>query len=291
MTKNLHLDHPEDLILTGNLWVIDALYDEPEHISVKIDGAPAVVWGTDPSNDEFFVGTKSVFNKRKIKICYNEADCDRLYPEAVATILKAMLQYVPRTDGIYQGDFIGFGGSELFQPNTVVYEFPEIVNEKVIIAPHTYYEGETIKDAVAFPLVGDLISTKDCLFVQPFVDKLPAKTKAPSITPDHIGFLDDKEAAEAKVAINAIIRAGKSLDDAALTHILGCPHLANLYQLVIEMKEDLMESLIVYNSPKATLGGMPISCEGYVLTTLDTMFKLVNRPLFAYHNFNSGKFQ
>ena len=40
--KNLHLEHPEDMILEGNVKVFDALY-ETAHLSLKIDGAPAVV--------------------------------------------------------------------------------------------------------------------------------------------------------------------------------------------------------------------------------------------------------
>ena len=65
--KNTHLEHPEDSILTGDLTVLD-WFIEPGALSVKIDGAPAVVFGTNPANGKFFVGTKSVFNKVKIKI-------------------------------------------------------------------------------------------------------------------------------------------------------------------------------------------------------------------------------
>ena len=65
--KNTHIEHPEDSILTGDLSVLDWFLAE-SHLSVKIDGAPAIVWGTDPATGTFFVGTKSVFNKKKIKI-------------------------------------------------------------------------------------------------------------------------------------------------------------------------------------------------------------------------------
>ena len=65
--KNTHIEHPEDTILTGDLSVLDTFVTKSK-LSVKIDGAPAIVWGTDPSNNQFFVGTKSVFNKFKIKI-------------------------------------------------------------------------------------------------------------------------------------------------------------------------------------------------------------------------------
>ena len=59
--QNLHIEHPEDLILEGDLTVFDALYSTA-HISQKIDGAPSIVFGTNPNNGRFFVGTKSVFN-------------------------------------------------------------------------------------------------------------------------------------------------------------------------------------------------------------------------------------
>ena len=71
--KVLHLEHPEDLILEGDLKVFDALYGTA-NISLKIDGAPAIVYGTNPENGKFFVGTKSVFNKVKNMVCYSVED-------------------------------------------------------------------------------------------------------------------------------------------------------------------------------------------------------------------------
>ena len=65
MTKNTHIEHPEDSILTGDLSVLDAFL-MPLILSLKIDGAPAIVWGRNPATGCQFVGTKSVFNKKKI---------------------------------------------------------------------------------------------------------------------------------------------------------------------------------------------------------------------------------
>ena len=65
--KNTHINHPEDSILLGDLSVLD-WFTAQSHLSTKIDGAPAIVWGTNPATGRFFVGTKSVFNKVKIKI-------------------------------------------------------------------------------------------------------------------------------------------------------------------------------------------------------------------------------
>ena len=63
--KNTHIEHPEDSILTGDLSVLDWFVTSGK-LRVKIDGAPAIVWGTNPANGQFFVGTKSVFIKFKI---------------------------------------------------------------------------------------------------------------------------------------------------------------------------------------------------------------------------------
>ena len=49
--KNIHLEHPEDTILTGDLSVLD-WFTARGKLSVKMDGAPAIVWGVDPANGE-----------------------------------------------------------------------------------------------------------------------------------------------------------------------------------------------------------------------------------------------
>ena len=55
--KNLHLEHPEDTILTGDLSVLD-WFTAPSTMSVKIDGAPAIVWGTNPATGKFLWAPK-----------------------------------------------------------------------------------------------------------------------------------------------------------------------------------------------------------------------------------------
>jgi hypothetical protein len=45
------------------------------------------------------------------------------------------------------------------------------------------------------------------------------------------------------------------------------------------------------DGPAAYINGNRIDAEGYVLSNEFGMFKLVNREVFAYHNFNSGRFQ
>ena len=293
--KNLHLEHPEDMILEGNVKVFDALY-ETAHLSLKIDGAPAVVFGTHPENGKFFVGTKSVFNKKKDMICYSVEDVFRKYDrqthDSLIRVLVNCLLYLPKIDGIIQADFIGVGGSNIYRPNTLEYHFSEIVTEKIILAPHTKYTTDsTLLECVAKPLVTHLIDTKDVKWIQPSVDRVFDGAEPPKINTDNVKFLTAKEAKEAKTAINKLIKDGVELSDYNLFEILGCNHLANLYQLLIEIKEELIDTFIVYDSPKCYVEGIQIKGEGFVMTTKYGIIKLIDRPEFAYANFNNGRFQ
>ena len=100
MGHNIHLQHPEDSILTGDLSVLD-WFTQPATVSVKIDGAPAIVWGNDPATMTFFVGTKAVFNKKKLRIAHNHDEIDLYYDGEVADILHACFDCLPRTDCIF----------------------------------------------------------------------------------------------------------------------------------------------------------------------------------------------
>ena len=78
--KNKHLEHPEDSIFTsvrkGLHTILNFLQEKKSNITVKYDGCPAIVWGVNPDNNRFFVGTKSVFNKVQVKINYNHNDIE-----------------------------------------------------------------------------------------------------------------------------------------------------------------------------------------------------------------------
>ncbi len=293
--KVLHLEHPEDLILEGDLQVFDALYGTA-NISLKIDGSPAIVYGTNPENNKFFVGTKSVFNKVKNMVCYSVEDIHKKYNPAthsrVIEILTACLLYLPRVDNIYQADFIGFGGSNVYRPNTLTYTFSEIISQKIIIAPHTIYKtNTTLLDAVASPLVTAFTDTFNVKYVQPTVDRVFHCKDVPNINTDKVTFLTAKEAKIAKKAINTLIREDIELDDANLYDILQCNHLVNLYQIVRDIKRDLMDSFIVTDAPKCYNDGIEIVGEGFVMQTKYGTIKLVDREEFAYANFNNDKFR
>ena len=97
--KNTHIEHPEDSILNGDLSVLD-WFTSNGKISAKIDGAPAIVWGRNPASGKFFVGTKSVFNKKLIKINESHEDIDRNHNGNVAHILHECFENLPKTVSI-----------------------------------------------------------------------------------------------------------------------------------------------------------------------------------------------
>jgi hypothetical protein len=294
--KNTHLEHPEDTILTGDLDVLD-WFVNPGKLSVKIDGAPAIVWGIDPATGTFFVGTKAVFNKKKIRIAHNHEEIDLFYEGNVAQILHCCLDHLPRTESIIQGDFIGFGGLNEYTPNTITYLFGDIVTQNIIIAPHTVYEAnDDLRDSWALPLMVNLQSTDSVLFVQPdayiqhnqtsFADVEEvcnfARQMATTAT-----FVSDKEAAKIKQQINACIRAGEEVNP----EDFDCDaNLLRLWALVKSIKDDCLH-ICRNNGPAAYLYGNRIDSEGYVMTNEFGMFKLVNREVFSNANFNSGRFQ
>ena len=211
--QNKHLEHPEDTILTGDLTVLDWFLTLGGSLSVKMDGAPAIVWGIDPACGEFFVGTKAVFNKKKIRIAHSHEEIDQHYEGNVADILHACFDYLPRLETIYQADFIGFGGENEYTPNVVTYKFGDVVSQKIIIAPHTcYYAESDLRDAEAYPDRAVWSDTETVKFVKPdayilhnqesFADVEEVCKFARQIA-QTATFVSDKEAAKIKQQINA----------------------------------------------------------------------------------------
>ena len=231
------------------------------------------------------MGTKSVFNKVKLKINETHEDIDAHHSGNVAQILHCCLDSLPRTENIYQGDFIGFGGLNVYTPNTITYQFPEVVTQSIIIAPHTKWstDGE-LRDAYVSGSAPFFNDTQHVKFVQPCVDFV--RVNPLRVDVDDVVFLSVKDAAAAQIKINALIREGKELTWWGLGDILGCMNLAHLYLTMIEIKEDLMDCMIVSDSPVAYINGKKIVGEGFVLKNSSIIMKLVNREVFAHANFN-----
>ena len=120
---NTHLTHLEELVLTQGakgydlaraflLELLETLKgNSKSHVqtSVKWDGAPAMFAGINPENGQFFVGTKSIFNKVP-KINYTEEDIIQNHGHAPGLVdkLTKALRYLPQLGitNILQGDFM-----------------------------------------------------------------------------------------------------------------------------------------------------------------------------------------
>ena len=180
--RNTHLEHLEDDIINrgtkGGQNAINFLKSirnmlagssgKKVNMTVKWDGAPAIICGTNPENGKFFVGTKSVFNKNP-KINYTNADIRKNHSGELASKLQIALRELSRLGikGVLQGDFL-FARSDLkkidmdgdamisFTPNTITYAVPvasnigrQISRAKMGIVFHTKYTGKTLSSMTA----------------------------------------------------------------------------------------------------------------------------------------------
>ena len=283
-----HIEHPEDTILTGDLSALDCM-GSSGNLSAKIDGSPAVVWGNDPKDGRFFVGTKSVFNKRTPKLMKSYEDIDANYNGELNEILTACFRWLPSRDkSIYQGDFIGFGGSNTWTPNTLTYTLPTVADEQIIIAPHTeYYENRP------YPLHNNLSDRSGYVkFVRPEVTEgdlceLNSYIKFARIVAKGVDFLtSDREVAELKKELNAYIREGREINPKDWEN----SKIVFLWKLVQSLKEDYMDTCETFGEMETTLNGERHEGEGYVKFNEYGHIKLVRRRSFSHANFNNPRF-
>ena len=292
---NKHLEHPEDLILLGTdpNEVLDHLF-MVHKITTKWDGAPSIVIGK--NDGKFFVGTKGVFNKRKVKINYIVADIAANHEGAVAQILTACFYCLPRIEGIVQADFIGFGGSDNYRPNTITYKFPNVISQDVIIAPHTAY-NEVSPNAV--PIFGvKLPSTDTCYCIATETAKLNVPLKAKSLIQVArllVPFCKFPTS-DLRQFYNKFIREGKTPTASEIYYSLDdkyrCEVNINtfrLYNLILNIKDALLSAVKVDETVEYLLGDQPTTPEGYVLIGPKYSVKLVNRLEFSQANFNLRK--
>ena len=180
--RNTHLEHLEDDIINrGSKGGENALNflrsvrnmlagssSKKVNMTVKWDGAPAIICGTNPENGKFFVGTKSVFNKNP-KVNYTNADIRKNHSGELAAKLSIALRELSRLGikGVLQGDFL-FAQSDLksatiddekmitFTPNTITYAVQansgigkQISRARMGIVFHTKYTGKTLDSMTA----------------------------------------------------------------------------------------------------------------------------------------------
>ena len=179
--KNTHLEHLEDDIinrgvdggknaiafLTSVRNMLAGNVGGKVNMTVKWDGAPAIICGINPENGKFFVGTKSVFNVNP-KINYTVGDIRQNHGGVVAQKLEVCLRYLSKLNikGILQGDLlftddiktVNMDGQTMisFTPNTITYAVPkdsklakQIIRAKMGIVFHTSYSGKDMKSLSA----------------------------------------------------------------------------------------------------------------------------------------------
>ena len=317
--KNRHLEHPEDAILNegraGFYNILDFLEAQGSIVTVKYDGAPAIVWGINPENNKFFVGTKSVFNKVRVKINYNHNDIEVNHGDkpAVASILHMCLEKLPRIGGVYQCDFIGYGGGTTYKPNTITYKFLPPVNERhdIIVAAHTTYQGDTLKDMCASFGFYD-VSMDECNqnraktdpFQQEetkFIDtsasfksrnyRIGLYIAAARVAAKFVKFPTEEKGKQLKQYINSYIRNGDKLDASRLAKETKVDKsVFQLYNFIIEIKEMIMDGIEPTDQMvECYINDEKCDHEGYVVSNEYGTYKLIDREQFSYANFNSDK--
>jgi hypothetical protein len=135
-------------------------------LTVKWDGAPAVFAGIDPTDGEFFVAKKGIFNKNpKVYKSFDDIDADT--SGDLSDKLKIAYTELKKLGikGVIQGDIM-FTKPDLksetidgqkyitFHPNTIVYAIPkdqasDVLNAKIGVVWHTSYTGDTFESMKA----------------------------------------------------------------------------------------------------------------------------------------------
>lgn len=182
--KNTHLEHLEDEILNfgidGGRSAINFLQglrdmmkgnsNSSVNMTVKWDGAPAIICGMLPMTNRFFVAKKSLFNKTPLYYTSEQEikDAPELKGDLQTKFLEAYRHLSKLSwNTIMQGDLM-FTQSDkktkkidgknyiTFQPNTILYAVDmdselgkQIASAKIGIVFHTTYSGSSIEDLSA----------------------------------------------------------------------------------------------------------------------------------------------
>ena len=180
--KNVHMRHLEDSVIYGGvkgtreaIFALRALRDmlagkvsSSSNVTVKWDGAPAVFAGVDPTDGQFFVAKKGIFNVEP-KVYKSEADvradtsgdlADKLviaFNELKDLGIKDVIQGdIMFTKGDLSSESIDGEKYVTFQPNTIVYAVPAssdlaktLLKSNIGVVWHTTYKGKDFHSMTA----------------------------------------------------------------------------------------------------------------------------------------------
>jgi len=179
VTQLKHLEHLEDEMLNYGVEGCKAAVSFLQELrkmlgcdnstgfmQTKWDGIPAVVCGINPRTGNFFIGTKSVFNKDEPKLASSENGIDMYYGHQpdLAEKLKLCFKHLSKMgiEGVLQGDFLAaksdiktetVHGEKLytFGNQALTYGIPvdhpiglKIKSAEMVIVFHTHYKGDHV---------------------------------------------------------------------------------------------------------------------------------------------------
>ncbi len=144
-----HIQHLEDFAVTAGAKKLREFVADMNNgnyqASIKYDGAPAIVFGTDEGGT--FIATKSYFNKTPKKFyTTDEVNAGTPDPQLAFKLLAAfesILECRPKLGNIYQADLLFWESNSIeFQPNIVRYCLGGAGGKEVGMAVHTQLAGD-----------------------------------------------------------------------------------------------------------------------------------------------------
>ena len=200
-----HLSHLEDLAIENGKKGFESFMShvngitnkikgfESEHeINAKIDGSPAILFGTDPKTGTFFVALKYVIDvetdtiKPAAKLFHSAEEINAYLADrpGFATKMISLLENLKgaydNTGNIYQGDVlyaepadkkrVRIGNEEYiaFEPNVIMYAVPmdekseifnRVLNTNVGVVVHDAFKPKVIKDTIQLVPAGKKIDS------------------------------------------------------------------------------------------------------------------------------------
>jgi len=213
-----HLSHIEDLAIEKGkqgfeefVSVVDLFIkkisgmESTVDINAKIDGAPALLFGFDPRNDQFFISTKHVVDPLlslippDAALLHSEQEIDMFYgdrpdfAEKLKILFKELNRAYDKSGLIYQCDVLYAGGQDkmetsvdgeayiVFKPNVIAYAIPadlsspiynEVKNSEAGIAVHDSFRPKIVSSNNVLGSLKRAIKTKDKKVVKPYEKKL-----------------------------------------------------------------------------------------------------------------------
>ena len=236
VTQLKHLEHLEDEMLNygvegckasvGFLQELRKMLgcdNSTGFMQTKWDGIPAVVCGINPRTGNFFIGTKSVFNKDEPKLASTENGIDMYYGHQpdLAEKLKICFKYLSKMEikGVIQGDFLAaksdiktetVHGEKLytFGNQALTYGIPvdhpiglKIKSAEMVIVFHTHYKGDHVPTMNARAGTGETLKEiKEVALIN-------------NDTPMHKVGLDHQEEVKFDKHVSDIEKMGKTCGD------------------------------------------------------------------------------